>query len=238
MAVRSIRFVIRKFKNGNVSVCGLRGRGKDLLTANVVVRRRTPYVCNIDYGGLWYPLDFSAIDCGGNTYENFISGDVKQYVYPYPKGTDVYISDAGVILPSQYCNELNKKFPYLATFVALTRHLGRANVHFNVQNLNRMFDKVREMSDTYINCNRCLYLPFGIVLQKITVYDKYQSCVERCKPCRVHVPLFNRIARMQAKTYIDNFVNTHGEIKSYWLIYRNKSKYDTHHFEKLLAEGV
>lgn len=88
--------IIRLFEAGNVCVCGLRGRGKDMLFANVIARRSAPYVSNTDYGGQrmrFAPRDF---DCGGNTYKNFISGEITPYVYPFPDSTDIYISDAGV----------------------------------------------------------------------------------------------------------------------------------------------
>lgn len=88
--------VIKLFEKGNVCVCGLRGRGKDLLMSNVVVRRRLPYVCNIDYGGERYPFSYLDLDCGSNTYQNFIRGSVNYYRYPFPDGTDVYLSDAGI----------------------------------------------------------------------------------------------------------------------------------------------
>lgn len=68
---------------------------------------------------------------------------MKAYEYPYPDGTDIYIADAGIYFPSQFCNELNRDYKYFPTFMALTRHLGEANVHFNVQNLNRVWDKIR-----------------------------------------------------------------------------------------------
>ena len=39
----------RYFKVGNVCVTGLRGRGKDMLFANVVSRSTRQYISNIDY---------------------------------------------------------------------------------------------------------------------------------------------------------------------------------------------
>ena len=65
--------IIKLFRSGNVCVCGLRGRGKDMLIANVAVRRGLPYVSNVDYGGdcrSFVPMDYN---CGGNTYENFLN---------------------------------------------------------------------------------------------------------------------------------------------------------------------
>lgn len=231
--------IIRLFEDGNVSVCGMRGRGKDLLMANVISRRKDiPYVSNIDYGGEYNEYDYNKLDvCNG--YDNFIKGDVNKYVYPYPDGTDVYLSDAGIYYPSQYCNELNKKYPSVPVFMAISRHVGKCNFHFNAQNLNRVWDKIREQSDTYILCRRCIYIPLvNIVLQWVTVYDRYQSAVDRQKPLLLPIPLFaTKQTKQQAKIALANYEATHGVIKNGFLIYKNKSKYDTRRFKDMLANG-
>lgn len=225
--------IIRLYKQGNVSVFGNCGSGKDLLQSNVIVRRKLPYVSNVNYGGEWYPLDFKLLDVGSN-FEDFINDTVKPYNYPYPLGADVYLSDAGIYLPSQYCNELNKKYPRFATFVAIRRHIARANFHVNSQHLGRVYDKIREQGDTYILCRWCVVI-FGLVIQLVTLYDRYETAEKRVKPCRVHKPLLgSNGTRMQAEIALDNFANTHGEVTNKLLIYRNKSNYDTHHFYKLL----
>lgn len=234
----TLNTVRKYFKSGNVSVFGNCGSGKDMLFANVAVRNGE-YIGNNDYGSTFYPVDFDSLDCGRNIYENFINGKVRKYVYPYPIGKDIFISDCGIYFPSQYCNELNKKYPYLSTFFAIRRHLGQCNIHTNTQALGRVWDKLREQSDIYILCRSC-HVFFGkIVIQRITIYDQYESAIKRLKPCRVSVPIASTPnARMQAKIARDNYANTHGEVRSAWLIYWNKSKYDTHHFKKLLEGGI
>jgi hypothetical protein len=123
-------------------------------------------------------------------------------------------------------------------FQAMSRQVSRNNFHINCQNLNRVWDKIREQSDTYIMCNWCKFLFKRLVIQKVTIYDKYQSCVDRVKPCRIHMPIFaDRQAKLTAQTYIDSFTNSHGTIKSRLLIYFNKSNHDTYHFEKVF-KGV
>lgn len=230
--------IVKLFKTSNVSVCGLVGTGKDLIIANVIVRRKDPYVSNIDYGGGFAPLDFNNLDLGGNTYKDFISGDLKYYEFPYSRGSDIYISDVGVYFPSQFCNELNRDYKAVPEFLALHRHVARNRIHYNVQNLNRSWDKLREMSDIYIRCRRCIYIPFiNLVFQQITLYDNYDSCVNRVAPCRVSAPLLNPQGKAQVDTYRDSFFNQHGMVKNRILIYRNKSKYDTHYFDKLLKGG-
>lgn len=229
--------VIKLFEDGNVCVCGLRGRGKDLLMSNVAVRRKLPYVCNIDYGGERYPFNYSDLDCGKNTYRNFISGDVDRYVYPFPDGTDVYLSDAGIYFPAQFCNELNKQYQYMTVFQAISRHVGNCNFHFNSQALNRVWDKIREQSDLYILCRRCFYIG-GWVLQFITVYDRYQSAIDHQKPLKIAVPpLANSQTRVMVRIQKDQYKAAHGMIKNRILFYKNRSTYDTRQFKTTLEEG-
>lgn len=228
--------IIRLFQTGNVSVSGLQGRGKDMLLANVVVRRRKPYVSNVNYGKGFQKFDFDKIDLSGNTYLNFISGDITPYHYPYEDGTDFYLSDAGLLFPSHYCNELNRKFPTLPTFAALVRQLGQGHFHFNTQALNRMWDKFREQSDTYICCRRC-FVFFGFVLQHIRIYERYESAVANVPVFPIKKPWFNLNRRLQWDLSYANYLIAHGEIRSGWLFYRNKSKYDTRIFKTILEGG-
>lgn len=231
--------IVKMFKDDNVCVTGLRGTGKDMLMSNVIARRNEAYISNVDYGGKHAPLDFNALDMGGNSYKDFINGTLKKYEFPYSMESDIYLSDAGVYFPSQYCNELNRDYKHLPAFMALSRQLAHSNFHTNCQNLNRCWDKLREMSGTYIRCRKCIYIPkIDWVIQLITIYDKYQSCVDRVQPCRITSPLFNRDSKTNVDIYRDNFFNTHGTVKNRILIYKNKSSYDTYYFEKLLKEGI
>lgn len=230
-----IGFIVDKFKSGSVCVTGLRGTGKDVLFGNVIARRKKPYVSNLDYGGDREVLNLSLLDMGGNSYRNFIANSFSPFHYPFKKGADIYISDVGAYLPSQYCNELNKAYPYLPTYVALSRQISRNNIHFNVQNLNRAWDKFREQSDIYIRCRWCKVIFGKLVVMGITTYDKAESCQARVKPCRLSAPLFcSKEKQLQLDIYKDNFSNVHGEVKDYVLIFWNKSQHDTYDFEKKL----
>lgn len=247
-----IRCIIKEFKKGNVCVVGLRGTGKDMLFANVVARRKQPYVSNTDYNCKRSPylaLRFDKLNAKNN-YKNFIENDIIPYDYPYPQNCDIYIADCGVYLPSQYCNELNKAYSEFPTFYALSRHVANCNVHFNVQNLNRVWDKLREQSDKYIMCNSCYYFNVPIlrsfkifknlVFQRVTLYEKYQSCVDRVKPFKpTPVPLLAK-AEIRAQIRRANeeakrrYNEVYGYVRSRFLIYRNKSKYDTRLFKGVL----
>ena len=236
----TIKGIIKLFERGNVCVTGLRGTGKDVLFGNVIARRKRDYVSNLNYtnDSRYHLLDFGAIDCGKNDYRDLLSGNVKYYRYPYPSGSDIYLSDAGIYFPSQYCSELNRDFKYLPTYFALSRQVSHNNVHVNVQNLNRCWDKIREQSDIYIRCRGCVVLFGKLVIQTITIYDKYQSCLDRVEPARISVPFMaKKEVQQNARMYLDKFRNTYGVVKNRLLVYWHMSEHDTYYFEKLFEEG-
>ena len=232
-----LRPIVKMFRDGNVAVVGLRGRGKDMLMANVVMRRKLPYISNVDYGGDWSKFIPSHFDCGRNTYKNFLSGKVNRYVFPYPDGTDVYLSDAGVYFPAQHCNEINRDYGYFSTFIALSRHVGEMNFHVNAQSFNRIYDKFREQIDQFISCEWCKVI-CGIVFQKVIIYEKAQSAIDRVPVFPLPRPWFgvDRIQRWElAKA---QYLISYGKITPRILIYRNRSNYDTRIFNKILENGV
>lgn len=94
-----MRRIVKLFEKGNVMVFGLKGTGKDTLFGNVIMRRKLPYVSSTNYGGQFIPYHYSDFDCGGNTYKNFVSGDVKAYDFSHPDKTDLYLPDVGVFYP-------------------------------------------------------------------------------------------------------------------------------------------
>lgn len=232
----------RYFKKGNVCVTGLRGCGKDMLFANVVARNTKQYISNIDYNtkSQYFAFCPSALRIGSD-YEDFINETCKPFNYDYPLKADYYLSDIGVYFPSQYNGELNKKYKDIPVFMALSRHIAECNVHINVQNLNRAWDKIREQSDTYIRCNWCKVLFGKVVIQNITVYDKYDSCLNRVEPFRpLRPPLLSHGTnrgqyQVKNEELLRGFKERNGFVRKYTLIYINKSKYDTLQFRKILG---
>jgi hypothetical protein len=232
--------IVGLFKNHSVAVIGMKGTGKDVLMGNVIARRsRLEYVSNCDYGYKFHKFDYNTL-IPNAYYLDMINGKVKYYKFPYPDYTDVYLSDVGTYFPSQYCNEINKLFPNLATYNQISRHLGESKLHWNTQALNRCYDKLREHSDRYIYCE-WLFKPLmkiGVVLQSVIIYDKYDSALNRVKPCRIKTRLFmNEQARTQTEIYLDDFYNKHGSVKRKILIYFNRSKHDTRFFKEMFLKG-
>lgn len=232
--------IVSLFETDSVSICGLRGKGKDMLMSNVIHRRNKPYISNINYGGKWISLDLKKLDIG-NDYKNFISGKINHYEYPYPKKADIYISDSAIYLPNYECQNLNKEYKGFVPTNQIIRHLSEGGqIHYNTQNLIRMWDKVREQSEIYVRCEKCLYLgkyikPLKLVVQKVTIYEKFESCENRVKPFP-KLNIFDKI-KIDKLTYTlmkMSYQAQHGKIRPLWLIYWNRGTYDTYYFKSLL----
>lgn len=236
----------KTFYQGNTIVCGLRGRGKDMLFSNVIARCCDKYISNIDYqckNSQFIKLDINLLNLNGNTFDRFINNNLIPYSYPYEDNVDIFISDSAVYFPSQYQDKLCKMYPSLPLYQALSRHLGNNNIHYNVQNLNRLWDKCREQCDNYIFCNWCKVLFGKIVIQVITIYDKYESCENRVQPFKpLKAPLtLNGTAKALYRTKNEelfrNFTEKNGSVKRRLLIYINKSNYNTRLFKDILQNG-
>lgn len=232
-----MRKIIKLFEKGNVCVFGFTGSGKDTLFGNVIMRRKLPYVCDISYGGQWIPYNYNDFDCGGNTYVNFVEGNYKYFKFKHPDHTDLYLPDGGIKYPSTYSSELDRKYPQMPTFFALNRHVCQGHTHWNVQAPERMWNKAREMGDTYIMCCWIKWFFGKYCFQKIRIYEKYQSAVDRVPPFPLPRPWFSVERRFQWKMLKTNYLISHGVIKERFLFYRNRSKHNTRAFRELMLNG-
>ena len=231
------RAFVKLFDGGNVIVTGLRGRGKDLAFCLVVNARKRDYISNIQYSDprkkyKRFPLDLKVWELSGNTYTDMITGEVKTYVYPYPDGLDYYISDAGIYFPSQYQAELCKKYKSAPMFQALSRHLGDCNVHCNVQNMPRLWDKIREQIDIYVRMDKCSFIgKTKWCYVRAYSYSTEESCVKAVVPPHFGIGKVGREARY-------NFEIVHGKIKKYGFFARLPYNYDSRRFKKLLENNL
>lgn len=228
---------VSHFKKGNTIVSGLRGRGKDLAFCFVINKRKRNYISNVQYSNPNKPykrfdFDTKVWELSGNTYQDMISGDIKSYVYPYPDDIDYYISDAGIYFPSQYHSELDKKYKSAPMFMALSRHLGDCNIHCNVQNQPRLWDKIREQSDIYIVMRGAYFIPkTKIFLCIYTTYSLAESASSQIK-----LPFFGFGPKARDRKL--SFVAQHGEIKNGFFVARLKYNYDSRRFKKLLENNL
>lgn len=142
------------------------------------------------------------------------------------EGKDIYISDCGVYLPSQFDTTLHKTYKGLPIYYALSRHLYNNNIHTNVQNLEREWKALRELGDTFIWCRNTINI-FGILITEIYIYEKYETAMNRTLPLEVNI--LDSDDNLQKK----QFDATNGNIEKMYLFNFVKDlKYDTRAFAK------
>lgn len=218
------------FKCGNVIVCGRKGYGKDVLFQSVINWRKAKYLSNLDYGGQFHRFSIDELELTPNTYNNFIKGDIvkvaKNEIF---EKTDVYISDAGVYLPSQMDYLLHRTYPSLPITYALNRHMFANGIHVNAQRIERIWKALREQADYFVLMRkRPLVLPFFLVLFT-TEYDRYESARQELQPMDSH--LFNKYSKAEK----DLFKANHGFVKNGLIIVSKRSlKYDSRAFHKII----
>lgn len=225
--IRNRKFVLREFKNASVIVAGKKGSGKDLLFQFVMSKRKKSFA-NMPYGDNVEVRDIGTLNVNPNTYINFINGYVEKVENNYPDGIDYFLSDGGIYLPSQYHGTLDKFYPSLPIFYALSRQLNDMRIHVNTQNFNRLWDKLREQADSYF---KCLYAHVlgRLVIQRVRFYSKYESAVNNVLP----FPKHGNSEEVQAQ-YL-SYCATNGIIKDMYLVYiLPKKHYDTRYFKKVL----
>lgn len=218
------------FVNGNVIVSGRKRYGKDLLFQAVIKWRKEKYLANIDYGGEYQHVDMHELELKPNTYDNFIDGKVVQVEKNETfENHDIYISDAGVYLPSQADSKLHRTYPSLPITYALTGHMWNNGIHLNAQRLERIWKSLREQADYFIRIRkRALKLPFVFVVFT-TEYDKYESAKQELNP------LGSRLFNKYSKAEMDKYKAQNGYIKNgFVIIPKRYIKYDTRAFHKVI----
>lgn len=180
----NIMYIANQFKANNVIVFGKKGSGKDILFSCVIKKRKCPHYSNIEYyKGKTEVQPLGYLSVAPNVYSDFIDGKVEVIEKKITEKVDYYLSDGGIYLPSQYDNLLSKMYPSLPIFYALSRHLGNMNVHVNVQNLNRLWIKLREQADCYIRTKKTVNLGFWMLVTTY-VYENYNDALELLKPIK------------------------------------------------------
>ena len=227
-------FLLKIFNKNNVIVFGKKGTGKDLLFQYVINSRHKKHFSNISFSKDTSNICLNDLGLKNNTYDNFINNDIfleeKREQF---EGKDFYISDIGIMLPSQYDTKLYKAYPSFPIFYALSRHLYNSNVHCNTQNLNRVWKALREQADTYIKCigvDTPFFLGlFGFLRINFIIYDKYESAEKSLLP--LPYGFMNKFLNANAKQYYA----TNGDIKKCYVLINKKSiHYDTRVFHEVV----
>lgn len=254
-----LKHAVKAFRDGSVFVVGRKGTGKDVLMGNVVVRRKSDYIGNNPYTTKYamYPFDINDFVLPA-TYDEFLADDVGYYEFPYPEGTDIYLSDVGCYFPNFATLTLNKKYEGFVYFMMLSRQLGRCNVHLNTQAYGRVYDKIREQASFYILTKKCRWLknlcppllgriPFlrDVCLMTYVIYERASSIETEAIEFRVKHPrrrLLRGGAHDETADQIwqnakDQHETQYGKVTKVHSLFRNLSEHDTHYFKEVFKNG-
>ena len=212
-------WLVDAFDNYDVAVYGFRGSGKDCIFAHSINLKGAPHYSNIYYNDLTEVRDIKELNVGGNSYEDFINGDIKKFEPNFEEGYHFFISDAGVYLGSQYNKELDSNYGELPIHIALRRHLYDSHVHTNSQALSRVWNKLREQQGLYIHALSAENYGDFLLISAIS-YTNYESALACLPP-----------PRKPDKFY----TMKHGEIvERRFKVPISSLEYNTRHFKSIL----
>lgn len=227
--LKTRKFIVKQFERCNIIVFGKKRTGKDLLFQFVINKRDTAHYANIQYSEKTEIRSLKDFSCAPNIYKNFIDGTVKVIPKKNAERTDFYISDGGIILPSQYQGDLVKLYPSFPTYYALTGHLTDSNIHINTQVLTRVWDKLREQADGYFMTLNTLHIG-RLFMTSLIYYDRYQSALDTLRPFPCSF-----FSSKEKKAMKADFDAKHGIVK-HMLLFQvlPKSCYDTRYYHRVL----
>lgn len=231
--------LVKSFSEGNCIIFGPKGAGKDLINNKVINVRKEDCYANIPYNKEYCTersiKDFSVEP---NTFEDILNNKISVVKKSNKEKCDMYISDAGIVLPSQYSNTLIKEYPSLPIYYALSRQLTNSNIHCNTQYLGRVWDKIREQAEYFIRALHTTKLSvkikrngyikeYGFLITDFIFYDSYESAASKLRPFN-NKKLF---AGKEGAAMKADFEAKHGIVKQYKIIQRiSHVYYDSRHF--------
>jgi len=216
---RQDAWLINEFSRCNVIVYGKKGTGKDLIFAHVIDLRGQLHYANMAYDCNTDVITLNEVSVGDNTYAEVIADNVIKITAAFELGCDIYISDAGIYLPSQYHKDLDKHYKSMPLLYATSRQLYCNNIHANVQNLGRLWDKLREQADSYIRCRETTERGKYLYVRLIS-YEEYNAAARNLLPCNDK-----------------QFRATNGDIRERVIrIPKNRIQYDTYYFRSIFID--
>lgn len=226
---KHINNIVNCFSRSNVIVVGKKGRGKDSFFQMIIDRRKKPCYANIDYGKYSEVKPLGDLNINPNTYEKIIADDITVIDKTQDENKDYYLSDGGIYLPSHFDSTLSKTYPTLPSYYALSRHLTNSNIHVNVQNIDRLWKKIREQADDYFKMLNCIYIG-RLCIMSVRYYEEYNALVSGVRPFKCGL-----LASAERQALKADFDSKNGLVKDMIIFYiMPKQHYATRHFHKVL----
>lgn len=240
---------LHKFAKQNITVFGGKGKGKSSLFSTMIyLDRKNKPLSSIpfQYSEVVEPKEyFNSIS--PNTYKEMIDDKItivnknKEW-----EGRTYFDDDSGIKYPSHEDKKLTDKYASMALFIPIQRHLYNSNTVLNVQDIDRVWIKIREMQvDGYIKAlgiNGWSWLwhqiPFirNYVRIKFRYYENHNSAEQGMLP-------FSKLGLVNegiSPLYLTSGAATkevyeaqNGVIKDYavWVLKKN-IQYDTRYYHK------
>lgn len=190
------------------------------------------------------------------TYKDIIDGSYKKMNIPKNEmfeGLDLYLSDVQLGLPNTEFNTLDKLYPWLPVFFALSGHLYNMNIIINSQEFDRPWSKLRGQQDLYIRAVKTIpvnksfiqrrvwsWLPFvhKYLFVSLRIYEERQSAENNTLPFSAKGILnegFKDIQLSPGQATKEQYEATYGMIREFVIFIKQDTiKYDTRIFHKYL----
>lgn len=185
------------------------------------------------------------------TYNDFIQGKpITAKKLKHYEGLDLILGEAQLGLPNTEHNILDKYYPWLPVFIALSGHLYNMNIIINSQEYSRVWIKLRGQQDTYMRAVKTLpvnktffsriykYIPFfrNNLYTKVRIFEEQQSAENNTLPFKA-VGAVNEAGKTvyltSGQATKEQFEATNGVITDYWIKTKRKDiAYDTRVFHE------
>lgn len=186
------------------------------------------------------------------TYQDFIDNvPIRCKKFPLYEGLDLILPEAQLYLPNTEFNTLDKKYPWLPVFIALSRHLYNMNILINSQEYIRPWVKIRGQQDFYVRAlctygsGRFMrlispYLPFfrSHLIVKVRTFEEQKSAENNMLPFEGK----GAINEISKNAYISSgqatkevYEASNGVIRDVYLLVKKKDiVYDSRYFHKVI----
>jgi hypothetical protein len=219
------------------------------------------YLSNIDYGYGVRQIDLTELKLKDEktgkliTYDDVLTGRVKKMLIIKNvdfEGLDLYISDAQIGLPNTEHNSLDKMFPWLPVFIALSGQLYNMNIVVNTQEYIRLWTKLRGQQDAYFRALKTVplnkskvqkiwhHLPIlkKYIFIKVRYFEEQQSAEQNILPFKAPAVVDRAVKPLHLGAGLatkEQFDATYGKIKDLWTVIRIKDiRYDSRIYHEIL----
>lgn len=214
------------FKANNLVICGPKGSGKDTLMSWATYG--IEHNCNVPLHENTNVIQLSQIMIPNLTRDNLVLKkhlDLNYNDYKIFENMTL-ISDSQLYFPSYDDSGLKKEYPFIANTYSIWRHLFNSPLHFNTQNIDRLWKILREQLDEVIMCLDVHY-GFFYVKSHVRYYERAVDAIKGLKPLKIG--LFSKSDEKEVED------SQRWEIKDYTLLLpKYKCQQDSYYFKKIV----